>query len=185
MKQQLQLFIPLALLMALFAAFLMAPWPKLLPVEDGRDFAMFVDLAENGSLDSTPWKCTTERPCYVLAQAMAAGWFIHFYHYPDGVPMSSPDRREGLVYNMAANGAGGWLIKTDPDSPSRAHAGPFHRIDPVLLAIRDEAVAFDCTLADFMGMNRAIGDGSNECRLTLNSDGTFNILPSPLQASLN
>ncbi len=177
--------IPFLAFMALFAVFLMAPWPKLMPVEDGRDFAMFVDLAKNGTIDSPAWKCTTEQPCYVVAQVMAAGWYVHFYHYPYGTPISSPEQREGVVYNMAANGAGGWLVRTNEDSPSRAHAGPFHRIDPVLIAIRDEAVDFDCTLADVMGMNKVVDNGSNECRLTLDTDGSYSLLPSPLQASLN
>jgi hypothetical protein len=185
MKQQLRIIIPFVLLMAAFAAFLVTPWPKLLPVESGRDFAMFVDLAKNGTIDSPAWDCNIERPCYIVAQPIAAGWFVHFYRYPDGVPMSSPELREGLVYNMASNGAGGWLVKTSEDSPSRAHAGPFHRIDPVLLAIRDEAVAFNCTLSDIMGMNRSIENGTNECQFTLNPTGSFEILPVPLQASFN
>lgn len=142
------------------ALMLVAPWPKLAQERSGEDFALlFID---DGSSDLESLECSEARPCYVAWQPQGFGGFVHFYHYPHG----RGGDVVGMSYNMASNGGGGWVLH-DPGHEPRAHAGPFHRADPLIEGLRQGAVAHGCVLPSIFSRDETPRGGEVECELVV------------------
>ena len=142
---------------------LCAPWPKLLHAERGRDFGMLFHILPDSEYE--PHECTDRSPCYVLWQPQVFGGFVHVYHYPRG---RSGDV-VGLTYQIALNGAGGWLLGSDPENGigARAHAGPFHPVDPVMAELRDTAQRNGCVLPSTFDLSTTPATNLTECELVV------------------
>ncbi len=178
MRNGLPMILAVAIFVVGFATFLLSPWHALFQDNTGEDFAILHDLALDSSAES-PLGCTTgDNPCYVLAQPFAAGWWLHIFHYDN-------QQREGIVYQMARNGAGGFIVQEGPEALIKAHAGPFHTIDAKMENMKTIAFLQGCTMADPMGFNTHIQNGSSECQLTFVGDNSFKLTPVPLRAPLN
>lgn len=144
---------------------LLAPWPKLASERPGEDFALMFAMS-NGDLE--PLECSEARPCFVAWQPQGFGGFVHLYHYPHG----QGGDVVGMSYQIASNGGGGWVLH-EPGSEPRAHAGPFHRADPMIEGLRQEAVAHGCVLPSVFSRDETPRGGEVECELVVTDLATL------------
>lgn len=145
---------------------LMAPWPKLAPERPGEDFALL--FFDDGSSDLESLECSEALPCFVAWEPMGFGGFIHFYHYPHG----GSGNTVGMSYQMASNGTEGWVLRNPPYEP-RAHDGFFHRADPFIERLGQEAAALGCELPNVWLTDRAPREMSSECELVVTDRATL------------
>lgn len=139
---------------------LMAPWPKLSPERPGEDFALL--FFDDGSSDLEPLECSEALPCYVAREPMGLGEFVHIYHYPLG----RSGNMVGMSYQLGANGGGGWVLRNPPYEP-RAHGGFFHRADPFIGRLGQEAAALGCELPNVWLTDRKPREIHVECELVV------------------
>ncbi|OGL70496.1 hypothetical protein A3C17_03955 [Candidatus Uhrbacteria bacterium RIFCSPHIGHO2_02_FULL_53_13] len=153
----------MAIPILLICGFLIAPWPKLMPAERGDDFSLLWHIPA-GSMYEPP-QCTVQNPCYVLWQPRGFGGEVHVYHYPHG----RENDVVGISYSIAANGAGGWLLGSDPENGigARAHAGPFHPVDPVMAELREIAKRNGCVLPSIFDSSTTPATNLTECELVV------------------